>query len=1585
MSSMEKPLPEIPSGSRTSRFNLTLTIEARAHLHRFIVRALDEEGDVRDRDTWAERIEAALDELGASISRGGWLAGLRRGRYVRRRHHEEVERQKAEEKAKREKEDEEKAKGKTAKGRSKMREVVLDDSHIEDAPTDEQLNTALEQLRGLLAKPFIPTPKPSVKHLVLITSGFASHHSDPTEDMGFRLVRPAIGCTFKVNEFSLPNVASPADESDNIVLYGLQEWDACLLSCEDPIQLVGGTFQLKGLTSVSQYAALSRVLRLATYTHLSLLLEQDLLANSHVELHYPKPVVPSLPTFPVERSSSTPDVKGRGKRDSGSGIWSYLTKKTEDLLQRATNVAPVVVRRGSLELPLADKFSRHTSLPHRPDSSFMPRRLSLLSTVSSRLSQDDSGEPHQLPYSTGVRRIDSWKDLLSTTPGVAFSPPRFLLDIAEQERKNPSRRLAGDEKAALTSLLGWQGKESLMRGMVGMSGFVRHQGFSVLYSEHVPGASSIVSQPPTPGNSTASSEIQFPLRIACGGHRRRWLHFRYYQQHGRQWDETLGEAVIRWCMTAEDPCIHPDCRFQRSEHDMRWIHGGVRLIATVSLPNPGDSASLTKDDAIYMWHSCSVCGKESHKEVMHDGTYLFSFAKYLELLVYAPAIHVLQPPLCEHAAFPPKPWPPADTPIPQARFRIIRKFSYQGRTVTFTLSEVKDIFEIRVPRLQILRRKAGEKKAPEGPQRKNSKASSGSSGDDRRALRREIMRWWQGLSEHMDQLEDKFITESPRSYHKSLPRLPSADDDDADDDDDDDTLSTPRGRPIPPPATPSTPTPRAALGAPSSFPFLSIPSPGTSASSGQGSISTPTLTPSPDDRLSSPIASADDADSLRLLSGLRHKFQRTEQELYSELAHTSDKNLNDVRRSFVTAARGATRRLAAWEKKHGSHLPAGTSLGDAPITPEPEWWKSGCHAVPGGSVIVREDDWGSIIAFTLSSVDYQRELSNMNSIRVLPPSAPPTTPTVTRPSLFRAGESLKRLVSGAPPQPDPDHDDIGWQEPESYSAVISRKEHPREPVSLISIGGVLRQKASTDVSSTSSLISPIGSPGARPSGMETPRSVRAKPAVEVTNLAADGRVSGMPEAVEAAGKILHDLEAVSKPSNSSRTSLTLSESRPSSSGIIETHIRRGKASSIVSDSDGSTVGLDSSGVSTPPPPPPPPKDGEDARKSALSTSAPSDSEPPQTPAKPGTSSTFTAAFTNSLTSAMRYVLKPDQQRPSSATPHHGLLSADSPPIDDRPHIKYDWTIGKRLRFSCTVYYAKQFDQLRKRCGVEDVFLKSLSRSENWAAEGGKSRSNFWKTTDNRFIIKTLVNAWNVADLQVLIDLGPSYFKHMEATASRPTVLAKLLGFYTVEIRNLESGNTQAKADLLVMENLFYNAKVSKTFDLKGIQGRKVKASSGTSSKTLFDGEWIEGQQKALTLVRPHSKVILHEAIKADCDFLARSNIMDYSLLLGIDDENKQMICGLVDTIGSYTFAKTLEYKAKQGLNAGKEVTVVPPHEYQERFVAAMDEYFLACPGQFPSTVCPLGCMLTVGSADKWSKPLDNTIVPSDCRDLPSVL
>ena len=241
----------------------------------------------------------------------------------------------------------------------------------------------------------------------------------------------------------------------------------------------------------------------------------------------------------------------------------------------------------------------------------------MLSTVTSRASQD-SKDPQTTTFADLVERLDLWKDLLSTSPGVVFYLPNFLLSIVEKESQDPGRKLLGDEKAALASLLGWQGKESSSQGMAGVPGFVRHQGITVLYSEHIPGTSTLLSPPPTPSKSdNGSVELHGPPRLPCWVQRRKWITYRYYQR-GRHWDESLGEAITRWCETAEEPCRHPECQFQRGEHDMRWIHNGVRLLATVSSPTSGEASA--SDDSVRMWVGCAVCGKESPKEVMHDGT-----------------------------------------------------------------------------------------------------------------------------------------------------------------------------------------------------------------------------------------------------------------------------------------------------------------------------------------------------------------------------------------------------------------------------------------------------------------------------------------------------------------------------------------------------------------------------------------------------------------------------------------------------------------------------------------------------------------------------------------------------------------------------------------------------------------------------------------------------------------------------------------------------------------------------------------------------------------------------------------------------
>jgi 1-phosphatidylinositol-3-phosphate 5-kinase len=341
-------------------------------------------------------------------------------------------------------------------------------------------------------------------------------------------------------------------------------------------------------------------------------------------------------------------------------------------------------------------------------------------------------------------------------------------------------------------------------------------------------------------------------------------------------------------------------------------------------------------------------------------------------------------------------------------------------------------------------------------------------------------------------------------------------------------------------------------------------------------------------------------------------------------------------------------------------------------------------------------------------------------------ASPLPSPTLSQTSsIFSAAKPYKIFTSGASPQPDPDQDDT-WRTPEPFSAVISRKQHPRDPSSLLSLRDVLRHRTHVE-----------GSNGQQPSILsntasritDTKSILSGQSVVEVNNQV-DEEVAASPEGVDLGGK---NPEPVGEGLTESNTANALAPS----AGTVDTHVHHEKSTSVLSAKSEATVVPDDSTHVTRPPTPPP---KDDHKKGVPGNQAPSVQAGART-------SSFTTSLTSGFTNAVRYVLR-DNPVPSGPPPnpnHQSVLSVDST-IDDQPHIKYDWTIGKRLKFSCTVYYAKQFDVLRRRCGLDDVFITSLGQCANWAAEGGKSKSNFWKTCDNRFIIKTLVNAWNVADL-----------------------------------------------------------------------------------------------------------------------------------------------------------------------------------------------------------------------------------------------
>jgi len=86
------------------------------------------------------------------------------------------------------------------------------------------------------------------------------------------------------------------------------------------------------------------------------------------------------------------------------------------------------------------------------------------------------------------------------------------------------------------------------------------------------------------------------------------------------------------------------------------------------------------------------------------------------------------------------------------------------------------------------------------------------------------------------------------------------------------------------------------------------------------------------------------------------------------------------------------------------------------------------------------------------------------------------------------------------------------------------------------------------------------------------------------------------------------------------------------------------------------------------------------------------------------------------------------------------------------------------------------------------------------------------------------------------------------------------------------------------------------------------------------------------------------------------DVMDYSLLVGVDEEKHELVIGIIDFMRQYTWDKHLEtwVKASGILGGPKNTppTVISPKQYKKRFRKAMTTYFLMLPDQWspPSMV-----------------------------------
>ncbi|XP_037956790.1 putative 1-phosphatidylinositol 3-phosphate 5-kinase [Teleopsis dalmanni] len=245
----------------------------------------------------------------------------------------------------------------------------------------------------------------------------------------------------------------------------------------------------------------------------------------------------------------------------------------------------------------------------------------------------------------------------------------------------------------------------------------------------------------------------------------------------------------------------------------------------------------------------------------------------------------------------------------------------------------------------------------------------------------------------------------------------------------------------------------------------------------------------------------------------------------------------------------------------------------------------------------------------------------------------------------------------------------------------------------------------------------------------------------------------------------------------------------------------------------------------------------------------------------------------------------------------------------------------------------------------NAFARSLCSSVQWEARGGKSGSKFCKTLDDRFVLKEM----SKTDINIFENFAPNYFEYIAKCQQQnhPTLLAKIFGVYKVSVKKKDSYQEKT---LLVMENLFYGCDIKSKFDLKGSErNRLVDPSNKTGETVLLDENFVQMSWSKPLYVLSHSKAVLKDAINRDSTFLGKNYVMDYSLLVGLDNNNGLLVLGIIDYIRTYTFDKKVESFVKQKMtlgSTGKLPTVIPPEQYKQRFADAMDRYFYTVPDRW---------------------------------------
>ncbi|GJJ10556.1 hypothetical protein Clacol_004783 [Clathrus columnatus] len=612
--SNSKPLPDVPDVTYVHG----LCVESNTLLNTLLHQAIIEQGL---EDYWSESIREALCELGRYIESNDIIIGicslLKLGNQLKRSFTSFDSRwfYQAQQ-------DRTKSKVKTGTDRPKVIELDATESHIPSLSNESKLKEIQQRISSQsLLPPLAPM------HLLIAVSSLTTttikQDFNNNASVSSDSKPPAI--SFQKDVFHLLSHGHK-DPDAGSVIYGLDNWRSDLQFA----YIVGGTFTFKNISSECLFESLLSILRVSLYVYFSLLLEQKLLHTFHIPLQYP-PLVPltshsspKLPTLPISIPDEfTPTVENSKAiaSKSGSRIWSFISRKTENIFHRMSGSPSLNTEDEDAALDLITPDETGPSSRNPTSESLQESQVGIpeFSNRTECFEREQSG-----PFTASVQRLLDSTCILSTSLGVRFPPPPLLLQLAAREEEqgflsitsnnnssissfNTSAatphnniRITGIEKTGLSSIIGWENRESRGMGMRGIKGFIRQQGLTVLYRKY-----------------SRIGSVKRP----CG--KPFCMMYRYYFRNGDDHttpDPCIGEVIEILCHDglSSEQCPIEDCKELLCNHVHSWTCDDVTVEAYVD--RNVEHYYDREDKDIIIWQSCSVCKEETPRTRIDAGT-----------------------------------------------------------------------------------------------------------------------------------------------------------------------------------------------------------------------------------------------------------------------------------------------------------------------------------------------------------------------------------------------------------------------------------------------------------------------------------------------------------------------------------------------------------------------------------------------------------------------------------------------------------------------------------------------------------------------------------------------------------------------------------------------------------------------------------------------------------------------------------------------------------------------------------------------------------------------------------------------------